>query len=64
MNGTLDFEAKKGLYQPPGDVWITFMMDDGCTFFKGALKSRVPLTPIIKLGRAKLFFNITPILYG
>jgi len=34
--------------------WITFMMD-GCAFL-GASKSQAPFTPIIKLGRARIFF--------
>jgi len=33
-------------------------------FWASKKKKNVPFTPIIKLGRAKIFFNIIPIVFG
>jgi len=42
----------EGFYETPGAVWITFMMD-GCAFL--GFYSRVLFTPIIKLGKSRIF---------
>jgi hypothetical protein len=53
--------ASKGLYNPARAVWITFIMD-GCMSMID-LKQKRPFTAIIKLGRARTFLYITPIVF-
>jgi len=36
---------------------------DGWMHFFGASKSQAPFTTVIKLGRARIFFNITQIVF-